>query len=153
MEYFLFGSANMSFYGLHSSFDLFFSFYELSDFVFSIQFRYTFEHLDKGYYSFRVRSVSLALTGAYTEYQFINVYDKSYSIIAIIGIIFFICLFVILVGTVVIYFCRDLIHRLRVRSLNASTQNILMQIDESDAPHEEEPPSFYRTLTDDRDTF
>lgn len=45
---------------------------------------------------------------------------------------------------------------IRLRSLNASTQNILMQIDElsSGTPQDEEAPSFYHTHDgDDRELF
>lgn len=115
-----------------------------------MHFRYTFEHLNKGKYSFRVRSISLAMTGAFTELEFINVYDQKYSILSIIGIVFLCVFFTFLILTVVIYFYRQLRLRLRIHSLNASTQNILMQMDEltSGYPQDEEAPSFYHAHND-----
>lgn len=110
-------------------------------------FRYTFEHLNKGQYIIRVRSVSLAMLGAYTESQYINVYDQSSSIMGTIGVIFVCLLFGTLLGTIVIYFYRHGRRRFRVRSLNASTQNIMMQMDDltqSGSPQDEEAPSFYQ---------
>lgn len=109
-------------------------------------FRYTFEHLNKGQYILRVRSVSLAMLGAYTENQFINVYDQSSSIMGTIGVVFVCILFAIFLGTTIIYFYRRGRRRFRIRSLNASTQNIMMQMDEltSGSPQDEETPSFYQ---------
>lgn len=72
---------------------------------------------------------------------------------AIIGIVFLCTLFAFSIGSIVIYFYRQMRLRLRVRSLNASTQNILMQIDETDTPQDEEAPSFYHTHTGDRELF
>ncbi|XP_055296266.1 insulin-like receptor [Sitodiplosis mosellana] len=114
---------------------------------------YTVHHLDKGQYLFRVRSVSLALNGAYTEYQMVTIYDKSLSTMAIIGIVFLCVLVAFLIGTIVIYFYRHMRHRLRVRSQNASTQNILLEMDETETAHDEDIPSFYHANTADRDLF
>lgn len=115
-----------------------------------LHFRYTFEHLDKGRYVFRTRSISLAQTGAYTEYKFIVVYDPGYSILSITGIIFLSVLFICSIVAVVIFFYRQLRLRYRVRSLNASTQNIMMQMDEfsTGTPQDEEEPSFVHTHSD-----
>lgn len=115
--------------------------------------RYTFLHLDKGQYSFRVRSVSLAQNGKYTDFQSISVYDKSISTVAIIGIVFACALCTFLLGSLVIYFYRQMKHRLRIRSLNASTQNILMQMDEAETVQDEDIPSFYHAQSADRDLF
>lgn len=94
---------------------------------------------------FRARSVSLAQTGSYTDYKFIVVYDPSLSTLAIVGIIFLGLIIAVVVITVPIFFYRQWRKRVRLRSLNASTQNILMQMDETSSitPMDEEAPSFY----------
>lgn len=112
--------------------------------------------MDKGRYVFRARSVSLAQIGSYTDYKFIVVYDPSYSLLSIVGIIFAAILFTVLVLVLVIYFYRRWRKRIQLRSLNASTQNILMQMDEgsSGTPQDEEAPSFYHAHDgDERDVF
>lgn len=116
----------------------------------SLILRYTFEHLDKGRYVFRVRSISLAQTGAYTDYKFIVVYDPSNSTLGIILIIFLVILLASACATIGIYFYRRMRHRLRMRSLNASTQNIMLHTDDgsSGTHQDEEIPPFYHTQSD-----
>lgn len=107
--------------------------------------RYTFDHLDKGQYSFRVRSLSLAMTGAYTEYTFINIYNQSnVSPMGIVGTVF-LCLLILISIVVAAYFYRKRRIRMRMRSLNASTQNIMAGMDEValEPSIEEELPPFY----------
>lgn len=94
------------------------------------------------------------MTGSFTDIEYITVYDQSYSIMSIIGIVFLFALFTILVSIVIIYFYRRFRLRLRVHSLNASTQNIMLQMDEiaSGSLQDEEAPSFYHAH-DDRELF
>lgn len=122
---------------------------DINNYLFQL-FRYTFEHLDKGRYVFRVRSISLAQTGSYTDYTFLVVYDPSYSTLSIIGMIFAGILFTVFIVTVIIYFYRLSRKRVQLRSINASTQNIMMQMDEfsTGTPQDEEAPSFYHTHDD-----
>lgn len=118
--------------------------------------RYTFEHLDKGRYVFRVRSVSLAQTGSYTDYKFLVVYDPTYSSPTAIIVLSSGSIFVVCVIAVIAFFYRQYRKRIRLRSLNASTQNILMQMDDtsSTTPQDEEAPSFYHAHDgEERDTF
>lgn len=118
---------------------------------FSIFFRFTFDHLAKGYYTIRVRSISLAQNGAYSKPCFILVHDQGYTVLGIIGLIFMCIVFTFLVGALVLYFYRLRNKRLRIRSLNASTQNIMMQMDGismSGGPIDEDAPSFYHAHSD-----
>lgn len=85
--------------------------------------RYTFKHLDKGEYSFRVRSISLAATGVYTDYAFITIYDQSHSTPVIVGAVF-VCLLLLTILGSAIYFGRQM--RLRRRVHSASTEQIIM---------------------------
>lgn len=118
--------------------------------------RYTFEHLDKGRYVFRARSVSLAQTGSYTDYKFFVVYDPIYSSLTTVIIICSGSIFAVCIIAVIAFFYRRYLKRIRLRSLNASTQNILMQMDEasSTTPQDEEAPSFYHAHDgEERDAF
>lgn len=115
----------------------------ISSFYFIQNYRYTFDHLDKGQYSFRVRSISLAMTGTYTAHIFISVHDQSYSTASIVGIVF-LCLILTLIGAA-LYFYRKKRLPHRMRSLNASTQNILSQMEEVDLDpsQDDDLPPFY----------
>lgn len=102
--------------------------------------------MENGQHEFRVRSISLAMTGAFTDYKYATVDDQSYSnsTLLIISVLFLYILFGFLMGAIVIYFYSHYKWRLRVRSLNASTQNILTQME--DLPSEtadDDTPSFY----------
>lgn len=103
---------------------------------------------------FRVRSISLAQTGAYTDYQFLVVYDPTTSTLSIIGYIFLFILLTLSLAAVAFYSYRKMKYRLRIRSLSASTQNIMLHTDEgsSGTHQDDEAPSFYQTLRD-RDFF
>lgn len=86
------------------------------------------------------------MTGAFTEYKYATVLDQSYSnsTLIIISVIFLCILFGFLLGAAVIYFYSHYKGKLRVRSLNASTQNIITQME--DLPSEaadDDAPSFY----------
>lgn len=107
--------------------------------------RYTFKHLDKGRYVFRARSVSLAQIGSYTDYKFLVVYDPTFSWSTTILIVGGGSILTVFVIAVVAFYYRQWRKHNRLRSLNASTQNILMQMDEtsSTTPQDEEAPSFY----------
>lgn len=87
------------------------------------------------------------MTGSYTEYQFINVYDQGYSVFTIISIMFLVLVVTFCIGVTVMYYYRKFNLRRRIRSLNASTQNIMnmMQMDEvtGETAQEEEPPFFF----------
>lgn len=106
---------------------------------FSSTFRYTFKHLDKGYYSFRVRSISLAQKGRYTDYQFVTVYDESHILpegtgeVALIGVSLA-CIFLLFV---VYYLVRKMKQLQRSGGINESRQNIIMQMEEAGTNDEE----------------
>lgn len=91
------------------------------------------------------------MTGAYSENHFITVQDQRYSILGIIGTIFLWCFFMCLMAATMIFFYRLYNKRIRIRSLNASTQNIMMQMDDTashGSPQDEEAPSFYHAHSD-----
>lgn len=121
----------------------------------SILFRYTFEHLDKGRYVFRVRTISLAQTGSYTDYKFIVVYDPGHSTLFIIFTVFLSVVLAIAVATVIVWqFSGVFRKRWRFgRGRHPSIQNILIQMDEysTGTPPDEEAPSFYHTHDDNND--
>lgn len=112
--------------------------------MFLNNYRYTFDHLEKGQYSFRVQSISLAMTGTFTNYEFINIYDQGYSKMAIVGIVFLSLFISSLIGAAA-FLHRQTRLRLRMRSLNASTQNIMVQLDEVSlgGSQEDDVPPFY----------
>lgn len=76
--------------------------------------------------------------------------------VTIILFIFAASVSIITIVTSLVYYVRHVRKRRQLRSINASTQNILMQIDgaSSETPQDEEAPSFYHTHDgDDREVF
>ncbi|XP_031617136.1 insulin-like receptor [Contarinia nasturtii] len=117
--------------------------------------RYTFKNLKKGQHSFRVRSVSLAMTGAYSEYKFINILSDKPSPATVVGTVSLLLVCIFAVSIMVFCFMRYK-RRHRVCDIHTSRQNILMEMEEFDRPQEDEIPSFFfsqRSRNDIREVF
>lgn len=84
------------------------------------------------------------MTGTYTSHIFISVHDQSYSTASIVGIVL-LCLIILTLIGAAIYFYRQKRLPNRMRSLNASTQNILSQMEEVDLDpsQDDDLPPFY----------
>lgn len=80
----------------------------------------------KGKYGFRLRSVSLAMTGAYTDYQFIDVYDQSYSALNIMAVL----LLAVSSAVIALHLYQRFFVRCRVRNSQGSQENMMMNLEE-----------------------
>lgn len=102
--------------------------------------RYTFSKLKTGYYSFRVRSLSLAANGAFTDRQFVNVSDHSVSPVGTLTITA--VLIIVCISTAIVV----IVHRRYGWSfggrndLHVSRQNLTAEPEES--PVDDEIPTF-----------
>lgn len=103
--------------------------------------RYSLPRLKTGYYSFRVRSMSLAINGSFTEPQYVNISEQTVSLVGTIAVTA--VLIIICIASAIVV----LVHRRygwsfgrRNDDLHISRQNLTVESEES--PIDDEPPAY-----------
>lgn len=86
-------------------------------------------HLNRGKYGFRVASISLAMNGTFSDYQFIDIYGKeSNTLTIVISVI----VGIMIIAVIILFkiYCIKYIRKRNMSTLSISRQNILSSMDD-----------------------